>query len=216
MPLVGSALAAAMAAKLGKPVTPQLLGWGNGIVLELQTGAIVSHSTGTVIGQSAPGSPLSQGAASGGSISGISGSTMASLVVANSSGTYPVVTPQLLGLCTEIANHIISEASVDFASGNITGNCTNTPLSPGPLVNGAGSNGEISGLDGDSLANDAAFGVPFIPPIATPDLKDFCNAIIDYIMNNANVIYPPNSIIAVCPPGGGPITGGTGTGGKIL
>src|SRR5579863_7374403 len=119
------------------PVSTQLTGWATGIIGELTGHGLVNNASGTITGVCAPGSPLSAGAGTGGLISGLSGSRLASAVQA--AAGYPSVSSQLTAFCAQIVLHIQTAGIVTFTSGHITGTCTDTPLSPGPLAGGAGS-----------------------------------------------------------------------------
>ena len=194
------------------PVSAQLQGWAQGVIEEITTSALVNNATGTVSGTAAPvPGPLSAGSASGGLISGMSGSSMASKV-ANYAG-YPSASAELIAFCTEIVSHITSMGTVDFASGNITGICTNTPITPGTLT-GAGSGGTISGLSGSTLAS-AVHGSAGFPGSTSAKLTQFCTALVNYLIANAEVSYSMGSVVGVCTPGGGPISAGTAIGGTI-
>jgi len=218
MPMTGSACAAFIASAMGQVGTPQFDGWGFGIVLELQTNGLVSHVAGKVTGITAAGSALSAGAATDGKIAGISGSSLETLVKTNSGGSYPFSTSELLNFCTVIADHIKSKAKVIFALGNITGQCTSTVITAGPLTNGAGTNGivQTGSMNGTTIAQDAVIAVPFVPPPATPELIDFCTAIVDYIEANAQITYALGSVIGTCPIASGALVAGAGSGGTIL
>ena len=193
------------------PVSENLIGWGTGVVQHIQGAAITNNPV--VTGTTPPGGSLSAGASVGGIISGLSGSAMAGLIVANSNGTYPFVSQELLNFCNAIVQHIQS-ATVVFSPGSITGQCTNTPMSSGPLVNGQGSNGFIVGLSGTVLASLVTAQVPY--PFVSPELIEFCTAVADHITNNAEVIYSSGQVTGTCPAGGGGLIGGTAINGQIL
>lgn len=212
MALVGADLAEAIRVEMGfpSPVSTQLVGWGEGVVQHIQSAATVNHAL--VTGDTSPGSPLSNGAAAGGIISGMDGSTMASLVQAGAG--YPNVSSELDTFCQQIVSHIQTLGLVEFEAGEITGQCTSTALSPGPLTNGAGTGGEISGLDGSILA-DAIHSAVGYPGGTSSALVKFCTAITNYIMANAEAIYASGQVTGTCPAGGGPLQGGVAAGGTI-
>jgi hypothetical protein len=191
------------------PVSSQLTGWASAVVAEVQMG-IVNNAV--VTGVTAAGGTLSNGASSGGIISGLSGSRLATAVA--SAAGYPSVSSQLTAFCTQIVLHVQTLGLVAFASGNITGNCTSTPLSPGPLVAGEGTNGMISGLSGSTLAT-AIHGAAGYPGSVSSKLTQFCTAIVAYIMANARVSYASGSVTGTCPPGGGSLSGGAALNGTI-
>jgi hypothetical protein len=194
------------------PVSTELVGWASGVIGEITSNAKVNNAPGTITGTCPSGGPLSSGAGTGGLISSMSGSDMASLV--KSGAGYPSVSSELSTFCSQIVSHIQSLGMVTFASGSITGSCTNTPLSPGPLAAGAGSNGVITGLNGTTLATAIHSSVGYPGSVSTP-LINFCTAIVNYIMANAQVTYASGTISGLCPPGGGSLSAGTGVNGTI-
>lgn len=211
--MLGSALATdiRVAMSFPEPNSTEMLGWGNAVVQHVQSG-LVNNASGTITGTCPPsGGPLSSGAATNGLISGLSGSTLASLVV--SEAGYPSVSAQVTAFCTEIVNHIQTQGTVSFSTGNITGNCTNTAVNPGTFT-GEGSNGTISGLNGSTLAS-AIHGSAGYPGSVSPELILFCTAIVDYIMANAVVAYAMGSCTGSAPAGGGALIAGTGVNGTI-
>lgn len=211
--MTGNGMADSIRTSMGfpTPLSAQLIGWGTAIVEHLQTAGLVNNAPGTVTGTCAPvPGPLLNGAAAGGLIAGLSGSTLANLV--KTYAGYPSITSQLQGLCDAIVSHVQTMGIVSFASGNITGVCTNTPLSPG-TVTGEGSGGTIAGLSGSVLASSAQGMAGF--PSVTPELIAFCSGIVNYIMSDASVSYATGTVTGVAPAGGGPMTAGTGVGGTI-
>jgi hypothetical protein len=52
-------------------------------------------------------------------------------------------------------------------------------------------------------------------PGTTPELEAMCQAIVDHIMDNAEVEYLTGAITGTCSAGGGPIAAGAGVGGTI-
>lgn len=218
MAMTGAGMAERIRSDMGfpLPVSTQLTGWGTGVVTHIQAAAIVAHAPGTVSGTAPPvGGPLAAGAAAGApgtNISGMSGSTMASLVQA--AAGYPSVSSQLLTFCNEIVSHIETFGQVDFSSGNITGTCTNTLLSPGPLTGGAGSGGVISGLSGSTLASAIHSAVGY-PGGVSSQLIAFCSAVVGYIQDNGVAAYAASSVNGTCPAGGGGLIAGVGAGGTI-
>ena len=211
--LVASAMADAIRSAMGfpTPVSAQLTGWATGVISEIHN-AKVNNIAGTITGVTAPGSPLSAGAGVGGIISAMSPSSMASSVQA--AAGYPSVSSQLSTFCAQIVLHIQTMGTVTFAAGHITGTCTNTPLSPGPLVAGAGSGGKIIGLSGSTLASAIHAAVGYPGGVSAP-LTNFCTAMVNYIMTNADVSYASGSVTGTCPTGGGPLSNGAGANGTI-
>lgn len=171
------------------------------------TQATVANATGTITGVTAPGSPLANGAGMNGLLVGFTPAPWQAEMQAG----FPTAEPaQLTKEATASVGYINSSAMINFASGNITGTCTNTPTSPGPLAAGAGMQGTVDMLDGTAWAQAV------IPPLGDPALaKKIYKAIVTYLNANAEVTYNPNSVTGVCPAAGGPLTAGTGIGGVI-
>lgn len=176
------------------------------IVEHLKT-AVVNHATSTVTGTApSSGGPLQDGAATNGVITLVATDLQTRLISA-----FGVSTPEILGMGTAISTHVAT-GLVEFTTGNITGTCGNTSSSPGPLV-GEGSGGEITNLDGSTLATLMASSMG--KPGTTLELEAMATAIVDHIQNNAEAAYSTGFVTGTCPSGGGPITAGTGAGGTI-
>jgi len=210
MVMVAAALANALKNGLGfaaQPTSSETTGLATSIISHLSSGT-VSHAS--VTGTAPPsGGPLTLGAAAGGTISGLSGSSLATLMK-NNMGK-PSVTPELQGMANGIANHL-STGLVTFLVGSIIGTCANTPVNPGPLA-GSGLGGTISGLSGSTMATAMASAMG--KPGTTPELIDFCTAIVNYVQTNASVTYATGAVTGVCSAGGGPVVA-AGAGGTIL
>jgi hypothetical protein len=101
--MTGADMASKVAAAAGfGSVSGTLSGFCSGIVSHIQSAGMVSYT-----GPTPPATPVYF---LGGTISGLSGSAMAAQVQA--SAGYPSVSSQLLGMCTVIANHIMTNAQV--------------------------------------------------------------------------------------------------------
>jgi len=215
MAMTGAGMAEAIRVAMGfpLPVSTQLNGWGTGVVGHIQGSATVDHLPGDVTG-TCPGSggALTGGAADDGTIFGMVAATMASAI--ETAAGYPSVSTELTKFCTEIISHIQGSGVVEFGSGDITGNCTNTALSPGDLEGGAGANGFIKSLDGPTLALAIHNSVGYPGGVSTP-LTQFCTAIVDYIGANAVASYSSGNVTGGCPAGGGALEFGGGTNGVI-
>jgi hypothetical protein len=213
MAMIPADLAEAIRSQMGlhPPVSNQLIAWATGIITSLTTDASVSNAIGTVVGI-APPSPgaLTLGAANGGKIAGLLGSSMANYIIAADPKDYPYLTPQLSGMCDGIAQHIVVQATITFAIGTINGACTNTLISPGVFV-GTGAGGTVSGLDGSGMANLVVSQAKF--PNVTPELLNKCTAIANYIMAHAIVSY--STVTGTCSAGGGSLIAGIASGGRI-
>lgn len=167
--------------------------------------ATTAHAPGTVTGTTAPGSPLSGGAAMNGLLVGFTPGPWLGIM----SGGFPSA-PDIGKEATASVGYINGAAKINFAANNITGTCTNTPTSPGPLAAGAGNDGTIDMLDGE------AWSKVVIPPTGDPKLASkIYKAIVKYINENAEVTYAPGSVVGTCPSGGGPLAAGAATGGVI-
>lgn len=191
------------------PTSDETKGLAKSIVEEIQA-ASTANAPGTVTGNAPPsGGPLVGGAASNGTILGMTGASLAGRLKTNMGK--PSITPELQGMADAIVSKVMA-GSVSFSL--VTGVCSNTsgpPPTPGVLT-GAAANGTISGIVGDDLALEIATNMGKGAP--TPELKAMCGAIADHIVNNAVVAYA--LVTAVCTSGGGPITGGTASSGTIL
>lgn len=194
-------------------VSNQLKGWAKAVIDELINNGMVNNASGTITGTCpSSGGPLQNGTSSNGIISGLNATNLASAIVNNAG--YGYLTPQVTDFSTEIVNHLMS-GLVAFSSGNITGTCTNTLTNPGTLINGTGSNGTISGLNGTTLATAIHNMVFSMHAGPTPKLIQFCTAFTDYIMTNAIITYSSGNVTGSCSSGGGPLSGGMGVNGTI-
>lgn len=211
MAMVSADLADSMRSTMGfpTPVSAQLTGWATAVVNEIQQNGKVNNASGTVTGTCPPGGSLSSGAASGGVISGLDSSRLASAVA--SAAGYGSVSSVLSTYCSQIVTHV-ETGIVTFASGLITGTCSNTPLSPGPFI-GSGSGGLISGLSGSTLASLIHSAVGYPGSVSGP-LISFCTALCNYIMAQANCSYS-GTCTGIAPAGGGSLSDGTGANGSI-
>lgn len=211
--LVPADLADAIRSQMGfpTPVSMQLTGWATGVISHLTSQGIVNFLPGTITGDTSPGSSLSNGAGSGGVVSGLSGSAMAPLVASDAG--YPNVSSVLQTYCTQICNHVMT-GLVNIDSGNVSGTCTNTPLSPGPLAAGAAMNGKLTGLSGSALASLIHNAVGYPGSVSQP-LIQFCTAICNYLMSNSSIAFQTGNVNGLCPVGGGPLDEGLATGGMF-
>jgi hypothetical protein len=189
----------------GMPVssTAQVKAYAAGIVSCLQS-AIVSNAPGTIVGVTAPGAPLTAGAGTGG------------IMVITPSALQAQTATAFVGAKTIAAENTaiityIGTGLIVFPTGGIVGTCTNTPTSPGPLTAGTGTGGMIVGLTGAAALGAVA------PALGTPGpaAVAFYNALITYILSSAQATYGTGTVQGVCPPGGGPLTAGSASGGTI-
>lgn len=209
MAMSGPTLATAIKGGLGFGAmanTAQLSGLAAAIVAHVQTG-VVAFLPGTITGTAPPsGGPLIAGAGAGGTIVLVPTALESALV-----GVFGVSTPEILGMADAISLHVSTLGLVSFASGTITGACSNTPVAPGVLA-GVGANGTISGLVAGTLATALAVGIG--QPAPTSQLTNMATEIVNHIMNNAVVSLPV--VTATCSAGGGPIIAGAAAGGIII
>lgn len=213
MPLVKADLALAIndaiaaTDKDGNPiaVTSQMEAYADAIITTLTAGLVNHAIPGSVLGVTSPGSPLSNGSALAG--------LLTALIPATWSGVMQAAIPDATSLSQEASastGYLMSSALVNFAAGNIKGTCTNTPVAPGPLANGEGADGEISGIAG------AAWASAVMPPTGDPTLTQaIYNAICDYVTSNAAATYAAGTVQGVCPPGGGPLSAGVALAGTL-
>lgn len=192
----------------GKPieVTPEMKKYAEAIITTLKGGLTV-NAPGTVTGTTAAGSPLQNGAASNGLVTMLLAPTWAGIMLAGFSSSNPGT---LAEESVKSTTYLMGAAKVEFALGNIKGNCTSTPTSPGPLVAGEGTNGIIKDLSGDDWAKIVA------PPLADPALAArIYTEIVDYIHTKSEVTYLVGSVIGTCPQSAGPLALGAATAGVI-
>lgn len=214
MALVVADLASAINTALGPPtdkdgnpiaVTSEMMGYANAVVTTLKAGTF-THAVGTVLGVGAPGAPITGGTALLGIIAGVSAGTWSGILASAFPGATTTATEA--GAST---GYIMASGKVNFASGDITGTCTATPLSPGILAAGAGSGGLVAALVGSAWASAvlAAIGSP--GPLAAP----VYTAVANYIIANAACSYATGTVVGVFAATGGPMTAGAGTAGLI-
>lgn len=191
----------------GKPtsVSTETQSYASGIIAALKA-AVVSNAPGTISGVCAPGSPLSGGFGVGGLIV-----MTPAPMIAKTTGGFPGLSQPLLSKENVAIVTYLATGLVSFAAGNITGQCTNTAESPGPLTNGAGSGGKIIGITGAAAMAAVIAATGF----NGPDMIKHYTALVDYIKDKAEVTYASGSVVGVCPSGGGPLGAGAGTGGTI-
>ena len=172
------------------------------------TTSTFTHLPGTIIGVcGSPGGPLSNGSASLGTMVSNAPVFKTALFAA-----FGQTTPQIGAFADAISAHFAA-ATVSFGIGDITGICGHTPTSPGPFV-GQGANGFQVGLDKTILAATIAIAMGQGAP--TPQSEDFCDALIQHVVNNAEYSYLPATVTGTCPATGAPLTLGAGVGGVIV
>src|SRR5690606_37899439 len=111
-----------------------------------------------------------------------------------SQGMHPTATKNI-GKENDALINNIATGTVVFEAGAITGTCASTGESPGPLVSGAGTGGKLVGLSGSG----AAAAVKSATGFSGPDSIKHYTALIDYLLENVEAIYPPGSVVGVCP-----------------
>jgi hypothetical protein len=210
MVMVFSDLAEEIKSALGfdsEPTSAETLGLAQSFTDELQQNGLVSHAL--VVGTCPPGGPITNAAAQNGLILGVTPATLLTRLITNMKKPGP--TPQLQAFAAGFATAITSSL-VDIQPGNVIGVCANSPVSPGPFV-GSATMGTIIKLDSSSLAN--LWAAPQGGDVSK-ELQNMADVVVKYIMDNAEISYLPGTITGVAPPGGGPLAGGVGVGGKIF
>lgn len=211
MALVAAALAEQIKIALNQaaqPTSAETIGMAEAIIEEITSNGMVTIPPGMVSGVAPPtGGPLQNGAASNGLIIGTSGSSLAGKL--KDKMGKPSVTSQLQNMGTAISD-CINAGAVSFSTGNVTGTCTNTLLSPGAFT-GAGTGGLISGLDDGKLADDLATSYGS----KSPEVEALALAITSYVMTNGAVTFAMGGMTGTASAGGGPLALGAGLGGTI-
>jgi hypothetical protein len=206
--LINEAIAATD--KDGNPIetTAEMMAYAQAVIDTLQAG-IVAHAPGTVsaIAPPVPG-PITNGEATNGLMTLMPAVWTAALMAG-----FPTAMPaKLSSEASASTGYLMSSGKVNFASGNINGASTATPLSPGTLVAGLGTGGTIDDIEGDPWAAD----VTGSQGIDNTDLaKAIYGAISSYIKDNAEAAYAPGTVNGTFAPGGGPLIAGFGAGGTI-
>lgn len=202
---INKAIAATDATGNSIKVTAEMKTYAKAILTLTQ--ASTAHAPGTVTGTTAAGSPLAAGQAENGLLVGF---TPGPWLGEMQSGFPTANAADLAKEATASVAYINGAAKINFAPGNITGTCTSTASSPGPLAAGAGVNGTIDELDGTAWASAV------IPPLGNPQLAEkIYKAIVEYLSENAQVTYSPDSVVGTCPAVSGPLALGAATGGVI-
>jgi len=194
----------------GKPisVTAEIKGYAQTVITSLKA-ALVNNAPGTVQAVGAPGAPITLGSAAGGLIMGVSPSTWLQGLTQAFVGANPASLQSEAGAST---GYLMSSGTVSFAPGNIVGQCTATPTSPGPLASGAGTGGVVSGLSGAPWGGAVTAALGGSP---APLASSVYGAIATYIDANAQVAYAMGSVNGAFAAGGGPMTVGVAVGGTI-
>ena len=156
---ISAAIIPKLAPQTSTATTIRVKAFGKGIVEETKHGKATWGNT--------PG---------GHKISGISGSSMASLVMGYAG--YPGMTKELIQTCKAVADYTMENAIVTYDS---------PPPSPPVLMppDAWFLNGKISGLVGAGMANKIVQYVGY--PFASDVLVAECNTICSHIMSNALV-----------------------------
>lgn len=193
-----------------QPVSTESKGMASAIIKHIKANGLVSFAPGGVTGEApSSGGPMQNGAGANGTIAGLSGPGLAEEMRGEMG--LPSITKQLKteaqAICDEVMKGVVS-----FEKGQVTGGCTNSPTSPGPMA-GAAANGKISGISAPSMANTmaSAMGGP-----ATAQLQAMAAAISSHIMTSAVVSFVMGGITGACSPGGGSVSLGAGAAGKIV
>lgn len=185
--------------------TPQMVEYVSGFLAAIKA-AMVSNAVGTIVGLTAPGAPLANGAGTGGVITIQPAPMIAKTTVGQTSVAVTNIRKE-----NEALINYIATGTVTFASGTIAGTCTNTPTNPGPLILGTGTGGVIVGLTGAGAMAAVAGATGY----SGPAMITHYSALIDYLLLNAEVSYASGLVTGVCPIAGGALTLGAASGGII-
>ena len=178
-------------------------------VFDTYKAGLVANAPGTITGSAPPVSPLTGGAGSNGLMVLIPAIWIADMMTGFPKATGAFIPNEANASTT----YSMASGKVSFASGNITGNSTATPLSPGILSAGAGSNGKIGSLVGNTWGDQvksAAF-----PNGDSTLIRKVYTAVADYIQTNSSVTYASGSVTGSFAIASGPLLAGTGIGGTI-
>lgn len=140
--MAGPSLASNMQKLMGKPsITPQLQGVANAIVTHVMTG-LVGFPAGGIVAMcsnsaTSPGAVTGL-ACTGGSVSGLSGKILATLMAPLFGGP---PSPQLLKYCDAICNHITANALGTIGPGLVAGSAS---AGGGPIAMGTAAGGKLS------------------------------------------------------------------------
>ena len=202
---INDAIAATDADGNSIKVTPEMETYAEAIISTLTTSTF-SHLL--VEGTTAPGAPLQAGKAENGLFLP---PLLAATWLGVLAGGFATADPGALSTEAACSTTYLSGASkINFETGKITGQCTNTPMAPGPLTAGEGSQGLIEGIEGSAWASSC------MPPDGDSTLSEkIYTAISQYIIENSEAAYLPQTVNGTCPPGGGPLALGLGAGGTI-
>lgn len=191
------------------PVSDEEKGLAEAIIEHFKQTAIVNFLPQSVNGTCPSGGPLSGGTAAAGLITGPNGPGLATLIASKTGKGAP--TPQLIGFANGITTHVMT-GKVNFAAGKVTGQCTNSPSSPGPVI-GQGTGGKIVGLSDAGMAQLISSGIG--QASVSDVLRKTCAAICDHFQQQSEILLPPASVQGTAPSGGGPLVAGVASGGKF-
>lgn len=193
----------------GKPIaiTEPAKGRANGIITALKA-ATVTFAPGTITGTTAAGSPLVNGAGKGGKFVGLSPAKANSIFRASA----PDTTSELEKENSAFIAYLLAQGSLFFVKGSIKGTCTSTGSSSGPLAGGQGKPGRLTGVSGKAAAAFMQTQGVFVGP----ESIGHYDAILDYLKLNLELRYSSGQVTGTCPSGGGPLSAGTATGGKVV
>ncbi len=186
--------------KKNSKITEQTIKFATGVVTML-TSATFSHIL--VTGKGAPAGPF-LGVAKSGKLLNLIPNGLITNFPPDCNAEFTSSTSTIL------AEYLISKSRIDFTE--VTGSCTATPITPGVLALGTATNGKLSGLDGNELATKIQTTLSMK---STETLKNFYEALCNYIMKNITLNYLPGSINGGFTSGGGELMLGTGIKGVI-
>lgn len=209
-------LADQIKAALGNPVdkdgntvatTDEMKAYARAVINTMLAGK-AANAPGTINGMGSPGGALDGGSGSGGLISGLSPGTWLGILTA----AFPTANSGQLSTEAQASTaYLMASSLVGFAPGKITGKCMATAESPGPLADGAGSGGLISGLDGTAWSSAVAGGIGGGGPL----IGEVYSTVAKHIMDNAECAYATGGVVGNFASGGGALIGGAGANGTI-
>lgn len=225
--LVSDKLFSMLKAALGNPTDekkmpvmslPQLKAFADAFVNGLKASQTIHMAIGgsglAVNAPSPDAGKLVGGSAMAGKIINLNPQLIATQMIQGAqSALNPQATANITKSVSTITTYIMASGLVNFSAGSVTGNCTaitGSSPAPGVLVAAKGEKGKIQGLVGSALmAQMSAVQGPL------PNLLSYCNAICDFVVQNAQVDYLPQTINGAFPSGGGAVIGGTAVSGVI-
>ena len=190
----------------GKPLPPssQVQEYASGLINALKA-ATVTFAPGSITAVGAPGSPITAGTGVGGIFTGLTPAPMLAKTQVGEPG------PMSAGENAALIAYLTANGIFIIPSGGVTGICGATPVSGGPLINGAASGGKITVVEGAACAAFVASQIGF----SGPDMITHYTIVMDYLKQKLEVSFPTGTVNGSFSAGGGPLIAGTAVGGAI-